>query len=149
MNKRLFYRIMNFWPPFLGSGISFKVAQEDPMVFEVTLKMRWYNRNYVGVQYGGSLYSMGDPWFMLILMDALGKDFLVWDKAATVRFLRPGKTSVHARFEISKAQIEEIRRDTLECGKCEPVFTVSLLDTHGQEIAQIDKVLWVKAKRKK
>src|SRR5690606_33616469 len=97
--KRLFYFFMNFWPPFLGSGISFKVINEESLAFEVRLKLRWYNRNYVGTQYGGSLYSMADPWLMLILIDALGKDFLVWDKAATIRFLKPGLSDVSAKFE--------------------------------------------------
>ena len=146
--KRLFYFLMNFWPPFLGSGISFKVTQENPLVFEVKLKLRWYNRNYVGTQYGGSLYSMADPWLMLILIDALGRDFLVWDKAATIRFLKPGLKHVHAKFEITPEQIRDIREKAINAGKYEPVFTVSIFDSDGQEIAQVDKVLWIKHKRK-
>lgn len=148
MRQRFFYFLMNFWPPFLGSGISFKVSGQEPLVFDVKLVFRWYNRNYVGTQYGGSLYSMCDPWLMLILLDAIGKDFLVWDKAATVRFLRPGRSTVRAHFEISKSQIEDIRSKATELGKYEPVFTISVFDQDGQEIAQVDKVLWVKPKRK-
>lgn len=148
ITKRLFYFLMNLWPPFLGSGISFKVVKESPLAFEVQLKLRWYNRNYVGTQYGGSLYSMADPWLMLILIDALGRDFLVWDKAATIRFLRPGKKHVRARFEILPEQIRDIRETAMSAKKCEPVFTISIFDSDGQEIAQVDKVLWVKRKRK-
>lgn len=139
---------MNFWPPFLGSGIRFKVVQERPLVFEVRLKFRFWNRNYVGTQYGGSLYSMADPWLMLILIDALGRDFLVWDKAATIRFLKPGTSDIYARFEIPCDQIEKIRSEAIELGKTEPVFTVTAFDKNNQEIAKIEKILWVKAKRK-
>ncbi len=137
---------MNFWPPFLGSGISFRVIEQNPLVFKVRLKFSFYNRNYVGVQYGGSLYSMCDPWFMLILMDALGKDFIVWDKAASIQFLKPGKSSVSAQFKITHDQIDSIRQDTLVTGKTEPVLKVSVFDDQGQEIAIVTKTLWVKAK---
>lgn len=139
---------MNFWPPFFGSGISFKVTSENPLSFAVKLKYRFYNKNYVGTQYGGSLYSMADPWLMLILLDVLGKDFYVWDKAATIRFLKPGLGHVCARFEISKERIEEIRNLALKDGKHEPIFTVSIYDEKGLEIAQVEKVLWVRPKQK-
>src|SRR5690606_17861444 len=98
--------------------------------------------------FGGSLYSMSDPWLMLILIDALGKDFIVWDKAASIRFMRPGKSSVFGHFKISPEEIEQIRTKAIELGKYEPTFTVSLYDEEGQEIAQVDKVLWVKHKAK-
>lgn len=140
---------MNFWPPFLGSGIRFKVEQERPLVFNVSLKLRWYTKNYVGTQYGGSLYSMSDPWLMLILLDQIGKDFLVWDKSASIRFLRPGKSHVRARFAITPEQIEEIRSRALELGKYEPTFTIDIVDQSDQVIAQVDKVLWVKPKQNK
>lgn len=137
---------MNFWPPFLGSGISFRVIEQNPLAFKVRLRFSFYNKNYVGVQYGGSLYSMCDPWFMLILMDALGKDFIVWDKAASIKFLKPGKSAVNAVFKIDPAKIESIRLDALSHGKTEPVLEVSIFDEHNQEIARVTKTLWVKPK---
>lgn len=138
---------MNFWPPFLGSGISFKVTKQNPLVFKVRLKFSFYNRNYVGVQYGGSLYSMCDPWFMLILMDALGSDFIVWDKAASIKFLKPGKSSVYATFEISPEQIELIKQDAIIKTKIEPQIDVSIFNDKNEKIAVVTKTLWVKSKR--
>ena len=73
------------------------------------MKLRWWNRNYVGTQFGGSLYSMCDPFFMLILVEALGPRYVVWDKAATIRFRRPGRGTVHATFHIPQERIDEIR----------------------------------------
>jgi len=137
---------MNFWPPFLGSGISFKLIAQDPLAFKVCLKLSFYNKNYVGVQYGGSLYSMCDPWFMLILIDALGPDFIVWDKAASIKFLKPGKASVHALFQISPDQIESIKQEALSKTKIEPQMKVSIFDENNQEIAVVTKTLWVKSK---
>lgn len=147
MKQKLFYFLMNFWPPFLGSGISFKVRKQNPLVFKVRLKFSFYNRNYVGVQYGGSLYSMCDPWFMLILMDALGPDFIVWDKAASIKFLKPGKSSVYATFEISPEQIELIKQDAIKNSKVEPQIDVTIFDDKNQQIAVVTKTLWVKSKR--
>jgi len=110
LRNRLLLRWMSLYPPFLGAGVRVRVANRDPLAFEVRLGLRWWNRNYVGTQFGGSLYTMCDPFYMLILIDALGPAFVVWDKAATIRFRRPGRTPVAARFEISPERIAEIRR---------------------------------------
>jgi acyl-coenzyme A thioesterase PaaI-like protein len=94
----LFFRLLNLWPPYLGAGVRVVDVGEGGRSFEIELRLRWWNRNYVGVQFGGSLYSMCDPFFMAILMEALGPGYVVWDKAGAVRFLRPGRSTVRARF---------------------------------------------------
>ncbi len=74
--------------------------------------LSWYNRNYVGTQFGGSLYSMVDPFYMLMLMENLGRDYIVWDKAASIDFISPGKGPVYAEFFIDEALLDEVRRQT-------------------------------------
>src|SRR3546814_16237242 len=74
--------------------------------------LRWYNRNYVGTQFGGSLYSMVDPFFVLMLMENLGRDYIVWDKAANIEFVSPGRGAVYADFAISARLLDEIRAHT-------------------------------------
>lgn len=137
-------RAMSVYPPFLGAGVRVRGLPGDPPGFESRLRLHWWNRNYVGTHFGGSLYAMADPFFMLILIDGLGSEFTVWDKAATVRFRRPGRGTVSARFEIPRARVEEIRREALAGGRAEPSFTAFVLDTAGETVAEIEKTLSVR-----
>ena len=88
---------MNLWFPFLGAGIRVTRLQSDWKAIDVEMKLRSWNSNYVGTHYGGSLYSMTDPFYMLMLIENLGRDYIVWDKAATIRFRKPGKGKVEPR----------------------------------------------------
>ena len=137
---------INFWGPFLGAGIKVISANNDFTRIEVALRERWYNRNIVGVHFGGSLYAMCDPFFMGILLQHLGRDFIVWDKAATIRFKRPAKGTVTAIFEIPFEEIQSIRSKALESEKIEPVFKALIRDQSGTVVAEVEKVLYVKAK---
>jgi acyl-coenzyme A thioesterase PaaI-like protein len=129
MKKRLLLRSINAWPPFLGAGI--RVTRMASKAIDVEMKLRFWNRNYVGTHFGGSLYSMTDPFFMLMLLDNLGPEYLVWDKAATIRFKKPGRGKVRAEFRLSDEQIDEIRRAAAANAKTEPTFVVQV------EVAQM------------
>jgi hypothetical protein len=137
---------MNLWPPYLGAGIRVVRMALDQNIIEVEMKLRVWNRNYVGTQFGGSLYSMTDPFYMLLLIEALGPDYIVWDKAATIRFKRPGRGRVSARFHIPAERLDEIRRVADELGKTEPRFEVQVIDVEGQVVAEVEKVLSVRRK---
>ena len=139
---------INFWGPFLGAGIKVVDADKDFTRITVELRETWFNRNIVGVHFGGSLYSMCDPFFMGILIHHLGKDFVIWDKGAQIRFKRPGKGTVRAVFEISKDEIERIRQDALSHGKIEPVFNATVCDSEGKVVAEVEKLVYVKQKAK-
>lgn len=140
---RTILRLLNLWPPYLGAGIRTRVSP-DGRTFEVRMKLRWWNRNYVNTHFGGSLYSMCDPFFMLILIEALGRGYVVWDKAATIRFRRPGKGTVRATFHIPQERIEEIRAAADRGERVEPVFTVEVLDERGEVVAEVEKLLYVR-----
>jgi uncharacterized protein (DUF1778 family) len=144
MKKRLLLRSINAWPPFLGAGI--RVTRLSPHAIDVEMKLRRWNRNYVGTHFGGSLYSMTDPFFMLMLIESLGAEYLVWDKAATIRFKKPGRGKVRAEFRLSDEQVDEIRRAAAANGKTEPTFVVQVKDEAGDVVAEVEKVLWVKRK---
>lgn len=87
MKKSALLKLINFWPPFIGTGIRVKSISKDFTDITVELKLRFWNKNYVGTQFGGSIYAMTDPFYMLILMENLGREYIVWDKAANIRFL--------------------------------------------------------------
>ena len=145
MKKRLLLRSINAWPPFLGAGI--RVTRLSPHATDVEMKLRRWNRNYVGTHFGGSLYSMTDPFFMLMLIETLGPEYIVWDKAATIRFKKPGRGKVRAEFRLSSDQVEEIKRAAAANGKTEPTFLVQVKDEAGDVVAEVEKVLWVRRKR--
>ena len=143
--QRWMERLINFYPPLVGAGIRSRTIDERTV--EVEMKLTAFNINLVGVHFGCSLYAMCDPWFMLILMRLLGKDYIVWDKAASIQFKKPGRGRVKARFHIPPEQVEEIRRDADALGKIEPVFNVDVVDDDEQVIAQVEKLLYVRRKK--
>jgi acyl-coenzyme A thioesterase PaaI-like protein len=142
--QRLRERFINLYPPLLGAGI--RVHKVDELTVRVEMKLTALNRNIVGTHFGGSLYSMCDPWFMLILMRALGSDYIVWDKSASIQFLQPGRGTVTVTFHIPQERLDEIRRAADSGQKVEPLFTVDVLDTGGQAVAHVEKLLYVRKK---
>ncbi len=139
-------RLMNLWPPFLGAGIRVTRLDPDWRAVDVGMKLRWWNRNFVGTHYGGSLYSMTDPFYMLMLIENLGRDYIVWDKSASIRFRRPSRGKVTAEFRLSGEQIEAIRRTLQNEPKIEPAFMVEVKDESGAVVAEVQKVLSVRKK---
>lgn len=137
---------LRWWPPFLGAGVRVTRVAEDFLTIDVELRLKFFNRNYVGTHFGGSLYSMCDPWFMVMLIEQLGPDYIVWDKAATIRFKKPGKGTVKATFHIPAARVEEIRREADVQGKIEPQFQAIVTDAEGNTVAEVDKLLYVRRK---
>jgi acyl-coenzyme A thioesterase PaaI-like protein len=142
-DRRWLIRLLNLYPPYVGAGVRVR-STPDLCTFDVRMKLHWWNRNYVGTHFGGSLYSMCDPYFMLILVEQLGRGYVVWDKAATIRFRRPGKGTVRAIFHISPEKVEEIRAAADRDGKIEPVFTVEVRDSAGNLVAEVEKLLYVR-----
>jgi acyl-coenzyme A thioesterase PaaI-like protein len=139
-------RLLRLYPPYLGAGVRVSHAEPDLSRVDVELRLTRWNRNYVGTHFGGSLYSMCDPFFMLMLMTRLGPGYVVWDKSASIEFLRPGRGTVAARFELSEARVEEIRREADHAEKVYPRFEVTVVDHEGQPIARVEKVLYVRRK---
>ena len=137
---------LNLYAPFLGAGIRVKRLAPGWKEVDVEMKLRWWNANYVGTHYGGSLYSMTDPFFMVMLIENLGQDYIVWDKSATIRFKRPGRGTVSASFRLSDQQIEEIKQALNAEKKIERVFTVEVKDESGTVIAEVEKLLHIRRK---
>jgi acyl-coenzyme A thioesterase PaaI-like protein len=139
-------RIISWYPPFIGAGIRVQFDPRDPLTVRSSLALRWFNRNAYGTHFGGSLYAMCDPFFALILLRALGREFIVWDKSASIQFLRPGKGRVTATFVVPAARVEEIRREVEAQGTSQPTFQVDVVDEAGRAVAHLDKLLYVKKK---
>ena len=146
MNATLFRHLINLWPPFLLTGIHTTHIAPDYHAVDVELRLRWYNRNYVGTHFGGSLFAMTDAWYMLMLMQVLGRDYYVWDQSARIDFLAPGRGVVKAQFRLDAPVVEHIRAQTDNGAKYLPEFSVDVIDAQGNVVARVHKTLYVRRK---
>lgn len=146
-SARRFRIALNFYPPYLGTGIHIQELAPDFRRMTVLMRKRWYNSNAFGTHFGGSLYAMCDPHYVLLLVALLGPDYIVWDKAATIEFLKPGRGTVKAVFEWNEAQLDEIRSRTAGGEKFEPERTLNIVDENGDTVARVTKTLYVRRKK--
>lgn len=142
-------KLMNFWPPFFFSGIKINSVNRDLSEVEVRLKLSFFNQNYFGTHFGGSLFSMCDPFYAFILLHHLGKDYVVWDIGAEINFKKAVSCEVKAVFSLSKEQIKEIKKECANGNRYEPEFRANVVDLDGNIIAEVRKKVYVKKKRKK
>ena len=144
--RRLFLRVMGLYPPFLGAGIRVRRLPGDPPGWESRMKLRFCNANYFGTHFGGSLYSMTDPFFVLVLAEALGRGYEVWDKAATIRFRRPGRGTVRAAFVIPRERVDAVRAEVEAAGRTEVTLHAEVVDEADAVVAEVEKVISVRRK---
>jgi len=147
ISARTLQRWIKFWPPMLGAGIRIKEISDDYRHLVVSMKLRRYNRNYVGTHYGGSLFSMTDPFYMLMLLNILGPKYYVWDKTSKIDYVAPGKTEVFAKFQLSEDQIRDIVKRSSDGAPLYVDFKVDILDTNGDVVAKVDKTLYIRKKK--
>ena len=134
--RRKISSFIHLYPPLRGAGIKVRRISKDFREIDVEMKLRFWNANYVGTHYGGSLYSMTDPFYMLMLIQNLGPSYIVWDKAASIRFRKPGRGKVTAKFRLSQAQIDEIREKLETQEKFEQVYPIEVKDEAGEVVAE-------------
>ncbi len=146
VSPKLFKRILNFYPPYIGAGVKVEYISEDWKELHVSMALRFYNRNAVGTHFGGSLYSMIDPHLMLLLMQLLGKEYLVWDKSANIEFVKASKKKVKSVIKVSDKALEEIKRNTKKGAKYFPKFFIEIRDKDNDLVAKVEKVIYVKKK---
>ncbi|HNP16816.1 MAG TPA: YiiD C-terminal domain-containing protein [Fulvivirga sp.] len=146
ISQRMKMKLINWWPPMLGTGISLRYIDEKLLKFVVKLKLTWYNRNLVGIHYGGSLYSMCDPWYMFILMANLGKGYVVMDKSANIRYLLPGRGTLKCIFELTEERIQEIKTELDTIGKKDYTFLCEIKNAEGEVVTEVDKIVYVRKK---
>lgn len=147
MKASSFRRVLNLWPPFLFTGIHVAAVAADFRSARVELRMRPWNRNYVGTHFGGSLFAMTDPFWMLLAMHALGRDYIVWDQAGAIEFVKPGRGTVHAEFVLGDAVLQELRDAAATGEKVLRWFDTDVVDAQGEVVARVRKQLYVRRKR--
>jgi hypothetical protein len=140
--KMSLLKYVNLWPPLLGAGIKVVKMDKHLSAVDVEMPMRAWNRNIVGSHFGGSLFAMTDPFYMLMLIENLGREYVVWDKAASIRYRKPGKGTMRAEFRLTAERVEEIRA-AIEAGeRCEPKFVIEVRDEDGDVVAEVERLLY-------
>ena len=148
MRASTFRRLMNLWPPFLFNAIRVQSISDDFREATVVLRRRPWNRNYVGSQFGGNLFAMTDPFWMLLVMHQLGDDYYVWDKAGAIDFVAPGREDVHAHFRLDPVVVEELRTAAAGGEKVLRWFETEVTTASGEVVARVRKQLYVRLKPK-
>ena len=134
----------NLFPAFRGTGARVTYIAGDFREVHVKLPLSWRTRNYVGTIFGGSLYGAVDPHFMIMLIKILGPGYVVWDKAATIRFKKPGRSTLFARFQISDEEIAEVRRLLETAPSIDRKYQVDLRDAEGVVHAAVEKTIYIR-----
>lgn len=148
MQPRVLRHLMNIWPPFAASGIHVEHIADDWSAAHVALRLRPWNRNYVGTQFGGNLFKMCDPFWMLLAMERLGRDYIVWDKAGTIDFIAPGRETVYATFKFDDAMRGEAIAATEGGDKFLHWYANDIATADGTVIARVTKQLYIRRKRR-
>ena len=138
--------VLNLYPPYLGAGIRVTHVSDDWRQVHVAMKLRWYNRNMVGTHFGGSLYAMAEPHLMLMLMQLLGKGYVVWDKWATIEFVKPGRGTMRSVVKITDEELMAIKANTADGSRYLPEFNLEVVDDDEQIVATIKKTVYVRKK---
>jgi acyl-coenzyme A thioesterase PaaI-like protein len=146
MRARTLRRLMNLWPPFLCNGIRVLQIEDDWTEARVVLRRRPWNRNYVGSQFGGNLFAMTDPFWMLLAMHRLGADYYVWDKAAEIEFVAPAREHVYAQFHLDGETIAALRAEAASGEKVLRWFDTEVRAAGGDLVARVRKQLYVRLK---
>lgn len=131
--------------PYVGANV--KIQTIDQYTVESSMSLVETNTNYVGTHFGGSLYSMCDPFFMILLMQNLGKGYVVWDNAAAIDFVKPGLGTVRARFHIPEVELEAIRTELAKTKKLDRFYECEVKDEQGDVVARMRKTLYIRRLR--
>jgi acyl-coenzyme A thioesterase PaaI-like protein len=139
-------KLISWYPPYLGAGVKLVEYSPDFSRFVTRMNLRFYNRNMFGTHFGGSLYSMTDPFFVFIVMAYMGEGYTVWDKAACIDFKRPGRGKVRAVMEADKTELADFKAEADAKGKALKEFHAEITDKSGEIVACVSKTIYVRKK---
>jgi acyl-coenzyme A thioesterase PaaI-like protein len=136
-------RRLNRYPAYRATGGRITYVADDLKEIRVAVRLSWLTRNLYGTLFGGSLYGAVDPIYAVMLMHLLGSDYVIWDKAAAIRFRKPGRSTLTARFRIDETEVDAIRAAVAADGKTDRLYRLELVDVDGVVHAEIEKTIYV------
>lgn len=138
----------NLFPAFRGTGGRVTWVAPDYSEVRIKLPLNWRTRNLVGTTFGGSMYAAVDPFYMIMMIERLGPGYVVWDKAASIRFKKPGKDTLYASFVLDDEEIGRVRQAARQADRSvDRTYQVDLVDRDGTVHATIEKVLYIREER--
>jgi acyl-coenzyme A thioesterase PaaI-like protein len=146
-HTRLYRWFFNLFPAYRGTGAWITYIAADWREMRVKLPLSWQTRNYVGTIFGGSMYAAVDPMYMIMLIKNLGPDYTVWDKAASIHFKKPGRSTLYARFLLAQSELEAIRTGLQAENHLNRVYYIDLKDNQGKVHATIEKTVYIARSR--
>ncbi|HJS13991.1 MAG TPA: DUF4442 domain-containing protein [Rheinheimera sp.] len=147
-NPAVMRHLLNLWPPFFFTGIKVVELSQDYRYCKVELKNRPWTRNINSSQFGGSMFAMTDPIYPLMLMGALGKEYMVWDKQADINYITPGRGKLTAEFVLTDNELEHIKQQTEAGEKYLPDFVVHVKDNKGELVCEVKRKVYIRKKPK-
>jgi len=148
LSKSFRIKLWNLWPPFVGAGISIHYVSDDYRHIIAKLKKRWWTLNYRGTQFGGSMFALTDPFYMVMLIEILGAEYSVWDKFGSIQYIKPGRTELTAEFILKDDDLLGIHKTLEFSDKTDWKFTVEIKDVEGLVVAFVEKIIYIRKKRK-
>jgi len=145
--SRLKRTIFNFFPAFWSTGAKVTYLAADYKEVHLKLPLSWRTRNYVGTIFGGSMFASTDVLYFLLVLKNIGDDYIVWDKASSVRFRKPGKGTLYAKAIISDEEIEMIKKELQNTDKIDRIFHLDLIDEAGDVCASIEKTIHIQNRK--
>jgi acyl-coenzyme A thioesterase PaaI-like protein len=137
-------RLLNLWPCYWGTGVRLKHISKDFREVRLEVPLNWRTRNYVGTIFGGSMYGAVDPVCMLALIKNLGSSYEVWDKAASIRFKKPGRSTLHATFTLDQKEIDRIQEELSHTDSIDCLYNIDLVDDDGTACATVEKIIHIR-----
>jgi len=146
LTKLLPRRLLSLWPCYWGTGVHLKYVSKDYRQIQLEVPLNWRTRNYVGTIFGGSMYGAVDPICMLALIKNLGRSYVVWDKGATIRFKKPGRSTLHAAFTLEQEEIDRIQNELSHTDSIDCTYNIDLIDEEGTTSATVEKIIHIRRK---
>ena len=145
---RLLRIFVNCWPPMWANGIRIKYVSPNVDQIDVQIRPRWFSVNVIGTLFGGSLFTMTDPFYMLILLHQIGKEHIVWDKKTSIDFVSPGKNTINVTYKLTPAERQNIVEKCSDGSPLFKTFEVELRDVKGQVVATVEKTVYIRKKKR-
>lgn len=139
---------MSLWLPNLCNGIRVRRFADDWTNVTVELHVNVFTRNYVKTSFGGAMSAMTDPYFFMLVMHQLGRDYVIWDTKGEIEFVKPGRGVLTARFEVSSERVADVRRRARGGAKVLEWFETDIVDRSGDVVAHVRREVYIREKKR-
>jgi len=136
----------NWSPMYKRTTAKLLEVSDDLHYIKIRLKLNWKNRNYAGSIFGGSMLAATDPIYMIQLIQILGNQYVVWDKAVTAKYKRPAKGTITGEFIFSSEEIRALKQKLKQQPELDIIKNMVLVNGKNETVAEFSKTLYIAEK---